>query len=111
MWSKAMDDTLKRLLDAEMKAQARVDEAMNEHDRIVSQAQEEVRQAEQRFSARIPEIQASFKDKANERADQSIAELNRRYDERRLQLEALAEERHKIATEEAISIILDPTRV
>ena len=106
-----MDDTLKKLLDAEMKAQARVDEAMNEHDRIVAQAQEEVRKAEERFNARIPEIQESFISKAKERADQTIAELNRRYDERRIQLEALAEDRHKDATEEAISIILDPARV
>ena len=106
-----MDDTLKRLLDAEMKAQACVDKAMHEHDRIVNEAQEEVLHAEQRFNARIPEIQASFKDKANERAEQTIAELKRRYDERRVQLETLAEERHKDAMDEAATIILDPERV
>ena len=51
-----MDHTLKRLLDAEMKAQACVDKAMHEHDRIVSEAQEEVLHAEQRAYTRDPGI-------------------------------------------------------
>ena len=106
-----MEDTLKRLLDAELRAQALVDQAFKERDRMVEKALEEARSAEQRFTARIPEIQASFVSKAEERADQTIAELERRFAERRQSLEAMADERRQEAAETAIAVVLDSTRI
>lgn len=102
-----MDETLKRLLDAEVKAQVQVDEAVKERDRIVAEARQEVRKAEQRFHRRVPEIQASFRDKAEERARQSIAELERQYEERRAQIAAAAREAEEEALDAAMACLLD----
>jgi V/A-type H+-transporting ATPase subunit G/H len=102
-----MEDVLKPLLDAELQAQSIVDRAFQDRDRMVEQAQEDVRVAEERFAARIPELHASFVSKAEERADQAIAELERRYQERCKELETMAEERRLEAIEGAVAIILD----
>ena len=101
-----MDDTLKRLLDAELQAQAIVDDALAERDRIIEQAREEARRAEDHFTARIPEIHASFADKAEERARQAIAEMERRYEEDRQALQARAQEGEAAAIEAALTLIL-----
>lgn len=101
-----MDDTLKRLLDAEVAAQKLVDEALHERDRIVAKAREEARGAEQRFNARIPEIQEAFRGKAEERARQSIAELQRRFEERRAAMEDAARRAQDQALEAALSRFL-----
>lgn len=106
-----MDDMLKRLLDAEMRAQALVDQAFHQRDRMMEQAHEETRIAGERFKARIPEVQSDFVSKARKRADQTISELERRHEERRLELVAMAEERREDAAEAVIAFILDPSNV
>lgn len=106
-----MEDTLKKLLDAELRAQALVQQAFKDRDLMVEKAQEEARSAEERFTARIPELRASFLSKADERADQTIAELQRRYEERCEQLRSLAEERRQDAAAAAVAILLDVSRV
>ena len=78
-----MDDTLKRLLDAEQQAQAMVAKSIAERDRMIDQALEEVKTADARFRARIPELRDSFRHKAEERAEQAVAEIRRRHAERR----------------------------
>ena len=98
-----MEDTLKRLLDAEVKAQAQVDEAQKQRDRLVSQAREEARNAERRFNKRIPGIQDSFRGKAEERARQSIAEMQRRYEERGARIKEAAEK----ATDTAVTAAME----
>jgi V/A-type H+-transporting ATPase subunit G/H len=107
---RAMEDTLKRLLDAELRAQALVDQANKERDRMIQQALEEARSADERFTARIPEIQSSFLGKAEERAGQTIGEMTRRYEERRRNLRAMAEGRGGEAVEAALAILLDPDK-
>jgi V/A-type H+-transporting ATPase subunit G/H len=102
-----MDDALKRLLDAEVKAQGQVDEALKERDRLVAQAREEARNAEQRFNKRIPGIHDSFRGKAEERARQSIAEMQRRYDERRTHMKEAAEKAADGAVAAALERFLD----
>jgi len=102
-----MDDALKRLLDAEVKAQGQVDEALKERDRLVAQAREEARNAEERFNKRIPGIHESFSGKAEERARQSIAEMQRRYDEYAKRMKAAAEKAGDAAVAAALERFLD----
>lgn len=82
-----MDDTLRRLLEAERQADALVAKAQTDRDRIVETALEEIKAADDRFRARIPELRESFHNKAEERAAQAIAELRRRYAERQEKLD------------------------
>ena len=103
-----MEDTLKRLLDAEMKAEALVTQAVEEREEIHRQALDEARLAEQRFEARIPEIRASFMDKSRQRVEQSIAEMRLRHDERSHALQSMAEESREDAVQAALRIIMDP---
>ena len=105
-----MADILKPLLEAELEAQKVVDQAFKERDHMVEQAQEDVRVAEERFTARIPELRESFTSKAQERADQAVAELDRRYQERSEQLQSMAQERWNEATQAALDVILRASR-
>ena len=50
-----MDDTLKRLLDTELRAGDVVQEAKAKREEITHQALEEARRAEERFRARVGE--------------------------------------------------------
>ena len=101
-----MENVLQRLLDAELKAQEIVEEAKQERDLLVGEAREEVKRAEQRFEARIPEIYTSFSDKAEERAQNQINELERRYQERsKLLLETAAQHKQQ-AIDEVLKILL-----
>ena len=105
-----MDDTLKRLLDSELRAEQVVQEAKVRREEITRQALEEARHAEQRFSARVGEIHGAFVDKARARAEQTVAELQRRYDERSQELRKSAEERESEAVEAALALLLKGIR-
>lgn len=102
-----MENVLKRLLDAELQAQNIVEQAKKERDKLVHEARDEVKRAEQRFQARIPEIHASFVDKAEEKAQTHIHELQRRYQERLKILQSIAKERQQDAVDDVLKIILD----
>ena len=101
-----MDDTLKRLLDAEMRAERLAQEAEEEAERLVQAAAAEAKANEERFRARIPDLHRGFIQKSEERAEQTIAELKRRYDERHVQLRNLAEEREEDALVAAFDVLL-----
>ncbi|MFK5987021.1 MAG: ATPase [Pseudomonadota bacterium] len=101
-----MENILKQLLTAELKAQAIVKNARQERERILSDALQEVKRAEQRFDLRIPEIQAAYIDKAKHRAQTQISELERRYQERRTQLIQLSERHQQQAVEQVLDILL-----
>ncbi|MBP7712325.1 MAG: ATPase [Gammaproteobacteria bacterium] len=105
-----MDDTLKRLLDTELRAGEAVQEAKGKREEITHQSLEEARRAEQRFHARVGELHATSLEKAKVRADQSIAELRRRYDERGKELRQGAEARENDAIEAALSVLLKGIR-
>lgn len=105
-----MEDVLKRLLEAEARAEAVVAEATAKREQIIRQATEEARAAELRFEERIPEIQGSYSGKAEERAQQAIAELKRRYEERHKSLRALAERQAPDAVNAAVAILLDAAK-
>jgi hypothetical protein len=103
-----MDDTLQRLLDAELQAEKVAQQAEAEQESVIQSALMEARADEDRFVARIPELHMSYLKKAEERAEQSIAELKRRYDERHVQLRNLAEEREEDALEAAFQVLVSP---
>ena len=102
-----MEDALKRLLYAEVKAQGQVDQALKERDRLVAQARQEAQNAEQRFNKRIPGIQESFRSKAEEARRQSIAEMQRRYDEHGRRMKVAAEKAADAAVAAALERFLD----
>lgn len=105
-----MEDTLRRLLDAEVKAEQLAAEADAERERLVRQALSDARAAEEQFEARIPELHAAFVRKAEARADQHVAELQRRYHERGKQVTTLARQREVEAMEAALTLLIDPHR-
>ena len=104
-----MDDTLKRLLDAETRAELIARQAEKDRDQVLENAAIESRAEEQRFEARMPEMYESFLGKAEERAEQTISELKKRFDERHTQLRNMAEERESDALEAAFRLLIDPT--
>jgi vacuolar-type H+-ATPase subunit H len=105
-----MDDTLKRLLEAEMRAEKIAQQAEAEQENIIQSALMEARAEEERFRSRIPDLHRAFIKKAEERADQTVAELKRRYDERHVQLRDLAEQREDEALEAAFEVLVASER-
>lgn len=103
-----MDNTLQRLLDAEMLAERMVQQAEAEQEQIIQAAMREARIEDERLTARVPEVHRAFIAKAEDRAEQTIAELKRRYDERHVQLRDMAEQREEEALEAAFQILIDP---
>lgn len=76
-----MDDTLKKLLAAESAASELIEKAQKDEESQVQKALLEARQKEERFEARVPELHASFIEKSDQRARQTVAEMERRYQE------------------------------
>ena len=102
-----MSDSLKDLLQAEQEAEAIVSRGEQARDQIVQKSLDDAREMEQQFEARLPEMQRSFADKAQHRAEQTIAEMKLRYDERSKMLRELAARHEKEALEHAVEFILD----
>ena len=103
-----MDESLQRLLDAEARAEQIVQQADAERERIIQGALMEARAEEDRFEGRIPELHKSFVEKAEARAEQTSAEIKRRFDERHAQLRNYAEQREAEALEAAFSLLIAP---
>ena len=103
-----MDDALQRLLETERRAEEIARQANLERERMMQEALEEARREESQFEARAPEIHSAFVDKADARADQTINELRKRFDERHLRMRQLAEEREKEALDAAFQLITNP---
>jgi vacuolar-type H+-ATPase subunit H len=101
-----MDDTLQRLLDAEMRAEKIAQQAEAERENVLQRALMEARAEEERFTSRIPDLHRAFIRKAEERADQTVAELKRRYDERHLLLRDTAEQREEEALDAAFELLI-----
>lgn len=87
-----MDKSLKQLLEAESQAEQLVAEGELEREKIIKQAMQDAEALEVQFKNRIPEIHQSFLGKANERATQSISELELRYASFQEEIESLAQE-------------------
>lgn len=107
LWESILDNSLQRLLDAELEAEAVVKKALDQREQIMAQSLEEARMAEARFEARIPELREAFNDKAEQRIQQTIAEVSLRYQERTRELEFMASESRQEAIDTALAILLD----
>lgn len=94
-----MDDTLKRLLAAESAATELVEKAQAESERLVKSTLQDARQQEERFESRVPELHAAFLEKTDQRANQTVAEMERRFQERLTQLRDAAETHEEDALE------------
>ena len=103
-----MDDQLKRLLDAEKRAEDLARQAEEDQEKMIQAALREARHAEERFQARTPDIHSSFLEKAEARAEQTVKELRKRNDERHVQLRELAEQREAEALDAAFAVLADP---
>jgi hypothetical protein len=104
-----MDDSLQRLLAAEMRAETIAQQAEAEQERIIQKAMADAKAENERFTGRIPDMHRGFITKAEERAEQNIAELRRRYEERHVQLRDQAERREEEALESAFQVLIDPS--
>jgi V/A-type H+/Na+-transporting ATPase subunit G/H len=105
-----VDDQLQRLLEAEARAQAVIDAASQERQRIIDDTLAAVRDAEARFEAGRIELRAPFLNEAQGRAGQAVAELTRKYGERQRNLRDLASRHESEAVNTALALLLDPTR-
>jgi vacuolar-type H+-ATPase subunit H len=103
-----MDDQLQRLLETEARAQAVIDAASRDRQRMIEDALAAVRDAEARFEAGRTELRAPFLDEAQGRADQAVAELSRKYGERQRTLRELASRHEVEAVDAALTLLLDP---
>jgi len=101
-----MENTLKRLLSVETQAEQQVTQANTKREQIIQQALQEAHQNEQRFTAQIPQLHDTFLQKAEIHATQTIAELHKRYTERKLNLRSLAEENQQKALEAAVHLLM-----
>ena len=104
-----MDDQLQRLLEAEARAQAVIQNANHERQRMIEDALASVRDAEARFEAGRAELRAPFLNEAKGRAEQAVAELARKYGKRQRTLRDLASRHEAEAVDAALTLLLDPT--
>jgi V/A-type H+-transporting ATPase subunit G/H len=104
-----VDDQLQRLLETEARAQAVINAASQERQRMIEDALAAVRDAEARFEAGRAELRAPFLNEAKGRAEQSVAELSRKYGERQRTLRDLASRHEAEAVDAALTLLLDPT--
>lgn len=104
-----MTDPLHRLLEAETRARAVIDDAQHARQRMIEEALAAARNAETRFEAGRPELRAPFLSEAQRRAEQAVAELSRKYGERQRTLRELAARHESEAVDAALALLLDPT--
>lgn len=102
-----MDDTLQRLLDAEMKAETLAKQAEEAHEQTIQEAVAEARERDEAFVAGIPDLREAWVRRAEERAVKTIAEIERRYGERHERLRDTAEEREDEALDAAFQMLID----
>ena len=102
-----MDD-LQRLLEAEARAQALIESASHERERMIEATLAAVRDAEARFETGRAALRAPFLQDAQGRAEQAIAELSRKYGERQRSLREMASRHESEAVDAALSLLLDP---
>ncbi|PJB02877.1 MAG: ATPase [Hydrogenophilales bacterium CG_4_9_14_3_um_filter_63_34] len=103
-----MEDPLKRLLEAEARAQSIIDSASAERQRVLDDALIAARDAEARFDAGRADLRAPFLKEADVRADLAVAELTRKYEERQRGLREMASRHEQEAVDAALNLLLDP---
>lgn len=100
-----IDESLKRLLDAEAKAELIIADADAARQSVIEQARRDVQAEEKQYADRASGIRASFLAQAEQRAQQTIAELKRRHTELSTTLQTAAGQ-HKVAALDAAVALL-----
>jgi V/A-type H+/Na+-transporting ATPase subunit G/H len=100
-----VDEVLKRLLNAELEAERIVARADEQRQAIIEQAKRDARAEEEQHAERVVEIHAFFRGQAEQRAQQTIAEMQRRYEEQERVLRAVANVHEQQALDEAIALV------
>jgi len=100
-----VDEALKRLLNAELEAERIVARADEQRQAIIEQARRDARAEEQQHAEHVAEIHASVRAQAEQRAQQTIAEMQRRYEEQERVLRASAKLHEEQALDEAIALL------
>ncbi len=106
-----MDDVLKRVLEAEQRAQRLVDDALEQQQAMLERAREEAQENVRRFESRMHEMRLDLENKSEAEAARTIAQMERRFEENRASLHASAERFHREALEAAVRIVADPDRL
>lgn len=104
-----MADHLKRLLEAEARAQSLIDAANTERERMLDETLASAREIEARFAAGRTALRAPYLKDAQSRAEQAVAELTRKYEERQRNLREMAARHEQEAVNAALNLLLDPT--
>lgn len=99
-----MESELERLLAIEEEAERLVADAEAAHQELIAAAREEAKTLEQHFDQESGDILAHHLEKAEAKATQTIAELQRHYEEYDAQLRAEANARHDTALAEALRL-------
>lgn len=102
-----MEDTLKRLLEAEREAEAIIAEATRERDRILEDARRQGEEEERSFESRIPQMRVSRVKEATQRAQREGDELVARAQRRKQELQELADRGAEQAIEATLKIVLE----
>ena len=102
-----MDDTLQSLLDTELRAEKIAKHAETELDRLIKEAMASAQADAERFEANVPNLHASFMEKAELRANQGVSEMKRRYDDRHVLLRARAEQAEGGVLDVAFAFLID----
>ncbi len=100
-----VDETLKRLLDAEAKAEQIVAQADTERQAVIEQAKRDAHALEEQHAGRIAEIHTSFLAQAEQRAQQTIATMQKRHAEQANTLRTLAQRYEQQALNEAVALL------
>lgn len=100
-----VDEALKRLLNAEQEAERIVARADEQRQAIIEQAKRDAGAEEQQHAKLVVEIHASSRAQAEQRAQQTIAEMKRRYEEQEHVLRAAANAHEQEALDEAIALV------
>jgi V/A-type H+/Na+-transporting ATPase subunit G/H len=103
-----VDDSLKRLLDAEARAREIIDAATRDRQRMLDEALAAANEAQVRFEQGRTELRAPFLTEARSRAEQSVAELSRKYEERQKGLRDMASRHEQEAARAALEFVLNP---
>jgi len=103
-----MEDHLKRLLEAEARAQSLIDEASAERERMLDEALANARETEARFATGLDALREPYLKEAQSRAALATAELARKYDERQRNLREMAARHEQEAVDAALNLLLDP---
>lgn len=103
-----MEETMKRLIAAELKAEAMLEQADKACEQMIHQAVREARLTEERFEASIPELYRSYLHAAEKRAEQTITELQCGHQEQIAALKICAQDREQETIDAAYALLLDP---